>query len=101
MDVSTAASASRTLTTVDAAIQTIDSQAAVFGALESRFNETISNLGTSVDNLTQARSLIADTNFAAETANMARSQILQQAGTAMVAQANQLPQQVLQLLKSG
>jgi len=101
MDVSTTASATRTLTTVDAAIATISSQRAQFGALESRFNDSISNLQTSSDNLTQARSRIQDADFAAETANLSRTQILQQAGTAMVAQANQLPQQVLALLKGA
>ena len=99
MDVSTVASATRTLATVDASIAAVDAQRAQFGALESRFNSTISNLQTSADNLTSARSLIADTNYAAETANMSREQILQQAGTAMVAQANALPQGILALLK--
>ena len=101
IDVSTAASATRTLSTVDSCISVISAQRAKFGALESRFNDTISNLQTSSDNLSTARSRIQDTDFAAETANLSRTQILQQAGTAMVAQANQLPQQVLQLLKSG
>ena len=99
LDVSTAASATRTLATVDACIAVISSQRADFGALESRFNDAISNLQTSDDNLSQARSRIQDADFAVETANLSRTQILQQAGTAMVAQANQLPQQVLQLLK--
>jgi len=99
MDVSTVASANRTLATVDAAISAVDSQRAQFGALESRFSDAVSNMQTSSNNLSQARSRIQDTDFAAETANLSRAQILQQAGTAMVAQANALPQQVLQLLK--
>ena len=99
MDVSTVDSATRTLATVDAAISAVDSQRANFGALESRFNDTISNLQTSSDNLSTSRSRIQDTDFAAETANLSRAQILQQASTAMVAQANQLPQGVLALLK--
>ena len=99
LDVSTVASATRSLATVDAAISAVDAQRAKFGALESRFNNTISNLQTSSDNLSASRSRIQDTDFAAETANLSRAQILQQAGTAMVAQANQLPQGVLALLK--
>ena len=101
IDVSTVASATRSLSTVDSCISVIDGQRAKFGALESRFNDAISNLQTDSDNLSQARSRIQDTDFAQETANLSRTQILQQAGTAMVAQANQLPQQVLQLLKGG
>ncbi len=101
LDVSTVDSANRTLSTVDSAIAVISGQRAKFGALESRFNDAISSLQTSSDNLSQSRSRIQDTDFAAETANLSRTQILQQAGTAMVAQANQLPQQVLQLLKGG
>ena len=93
------ASATRTLAVVDAAISAVDSQRAKFGALESRFNDTISNLQTSGNNLSASRSRIQDTDFAVETANLSRAQILQQAGTAMVAQANQQPQGVLALLK--
>jgi len=99
VDVSTVDAANRTLATVDAAINAVDTQRAAFGALQSRFNNTISNLQTSSDNLSASRSRIQDTDFASETANLSRSQILQQAGTAMVAQANQLPQGVLALLK--
>ena len=99
LDVSTADAATRTLSTVDSAIAVISGQRAKFGALESRFNDAISNLQTGSDNLSQSRSRIQDADFAVETANLSRTQILQQAGTAMVAQANQLPQQVLQLLK--
>ena len=99
LDVSTVDSATRTLTTVDSALSAVNSQRASFGALQSRFDTTISNLQTSSDNLSASRSRIQDADFAAETANLSRSQILQQAGTAMVAQANQLPQGVLALLK--
>ena len=99
VDVSSVASATRTLAVVDAAISAVDSQRAKFGALESRFNDTISNLQTSGNNLSASRSRIQDTDFAVETANLSRAQILQQAGTAMVAQANQQPQGVLALLK--
>ena len=98
---STAATA--TLNTVvndiDAALDDINSQRAVFGATQNRFSAVITNLQSSVENQSAARSRIMDADFASETANMSRAQILQQAGTAMVAQANQLPQQVLKLLQ--
>jgi flagellin len=67
--------------------------------VQSRFESSIANIQVMAENLTAARGRIMDADFAAETANMSRANILQQAGTAMVAQANQLPQQVLQLLK--
>ena len=84
---------------IDTAINTISSQRAVMGASQSRFDSTIANLQISVENQTAAKSRIMDTDFAAETANLSRANILQQAGNAMVAQANQLPQQVLSLLR--
>ena len=99
MDVSTVEAANRTLAMVDSAISSIAGQRAKYGALQSRFETTISNLQTNSENLSASRSRIQDADFAAETANLSRSQILQQAGTAMVAQANQLPQGVLALLK--
>ena len=99
IDLSTAQGATSALAVIDGAINTVDSQRAQFGAIESQFNQIVSNLGTTSTNLQSARSQIQDTNFAAETANLSRTQILQQAGTAMVAQANQLPQEVLALLK--
>jgi flagellin len=99
LDVSTVDAATRTLSTVDAALSAVNSQRASFGALQSRFETTISNLAATSDNLSASRSRIQDADFAAETANLSRSQILQQAGTAMVAQANQLPQGVLALLR--
>lgn len=99
LDVSTVASATRTLSTVDAAIQVIAGQRAKFGALQSRFENTITSLQTMSENLSASRSRIQDADFALETANLSRTQILQQAGTAMVAQANQLPQGVLALLR--
>jgi flagellin len=99
MDVSTVDAATRTLSTVDSSLATISSQRAKFGALQSRFETTISSLQTTSENLSASRSRIQDADFAQETANLSRTQILQQAGTAMVAQANQLPQSVLQLLK--
>ena len=99
LDVSTVESATRTLSTADAAIQVIAGQRAKFGALQSRFENTINSLQSMSENLSASRSRIQDADFAQETANLSRTQILQQAGTAMVAQANQLPQGVLALLK--
>ncbi len=84
---------------IDTALDTINNQRATFGATQSRFDAIISNLQQGVENQAAARSRIMDADFAAETANLSRAQILQQAGTAMVAQANQLPQQVLRLLQ--
>jgi flagellin len=84
---------------IDTAIDTINDQRATFGATQSRFDAIIANLQQAVEAQSAARSRIMDTDFAAETANMSRAQILQQAGTAMVAQANQLPQGVLSLLR--
>ena len=84
---------------IDTALDTINTQRATLGASQSRFDSVISNLAMSIENQTAARSRIIDTDFAAETANLSRANILQQAGNAMVAQANQLPQQVLQLLR--
>jgi flagellin len=80
---------------IDAAINKINSERATLGASQSRFDSVISTLQISVENQSAARSRIMDADFAAETANLSRAQILQQAGNAMVAQANQLPQQVL------
>nr|WP_315849413.1 flagellin [uncultured Rhodoferax sp.] len=99
MDVSTVDSATRTLSTVDSAIAAVSSQRAKFGALQSRFETTIASLNTTSENLSASRSRVQDADFAIETANLSRAQILQQAGTAMVAQANQLPQGVLALLR--
>lgn len=99
LDVSTVDAATRTLSTVDSSIAVIASQRAKFGALQSRFETAITSLNTTSENLSASRSRIQDADFAMETANLSRTQILQQAGTAMVAQANQLPQAVLQLLQ--
>lgn len=99
LDVSSVDAAQRTLAMVDSALSAVNSQRAKYGALQSRFETTIANLQTSTENLSASRSRIRDTDFAAETANLTRAQILQQAGTAMLAQANSLPQSVLSLLK--
>jgi flagellin len=84
---------------IDLALDTVNNTRATFGATQSRFEAVISNLQQAVENQSAARSRIMDADFAVETANLSRAQILQQAGTAMVAQANQLPQQVLRLLQ--
>jgi flagellin len=84
---------------IDKAIDDVNDTRATFGASESRFDSIISNLQSGVENQSAAESRIMDADFAAETANMSRAQVLQQAGTAMIAQANQLPQQVLSLLR--
>ena len=84
---------------IDDAIDRVNTERAVFGATQNRFDSVISNLQVSVENQTAAKSRIMDADFASETANLSRAQILQQAGNAMIAQANQLPQQVLSLLR--
>jgi len=87
------------LTAIDAALATVNSTRATLGAVQSRFETTISFLKTAVENQASARGRIMDADFASETSNLSRAQILQQAGTAMIAQANQLPQNVLKLLQ--
>jgi flagellin len=85
---------------IDTAINTVNGERATYGAAQNRFDAVISNLQVSVENQSSARSRIMDADFAQETANLSRAQILQQAGNTMIAQANQLPQQVLALLRS-
>ena len=99
LDVSSVAGANLALATVDAALNTVNNQRAKFGAIQSRFGSTIANLATNSENLNAARSRIRDADFAKETAELTRNQILQQAGTAMLAQANVAPQNVLTLLQ--
>ena len=84
---------------LDSALDQVNNSRGTLGALQSRFENAVSNIQIQSENLSAARGRIMDADFAMETANLSRAQILQQAGTAMVAQANQLPQQVLQLLK--
>ena len=98
LDISTVDGATQALRTVDQALDSVATQRAKFGALQSRFEYTVANLSTTIENTTSARSRIQDTDFASETANMTKAQVLQQAGTAMLAQANSLPQSVLTLL---
>ena len=98
-DISTVAGANAALASVDAAMSVISNSRASLGAMQNRFSSAISNLQTTSENLTASRSRIQDADFAQETANLSRAQVLQQAGTAMIAQANQLPNQVLTLLR--
>jgi len=98
-DILTAATASTAMAAIDTALDAITTSRATYGAAMSRFQFAISNLQITGENQSAARGRIMDADFAAETANLSRAQILQQAGTAMGAQANQLPQQVLQLLQ--
>ena len=95
----TSAAASTAVAALDTALDTITSSRATYGAMINRFQFAITNLQVTGENQSAARGRIMDADFASETANLARSQILQQAGTAMVAQANQLPNQVLSLLR--
>jgi flagellin len=99
LDITTFSKATEALKTVDSALAFINGERAKLGAMQSRFETSISNLQVTSENLSASRSRILDADFASETANLSRAQILQQAGTAMVAQANQLPQGVLALLR--
>jgi flagellin len=94
-----ATGATTAIDAIDLAIDEVTTSRALYGAAQNRFETVVMNLQVSAENLTAARSRIMDADFAVETANLSRAQILQQAGNAMVAQANQLPQQVLQLLQ--
>ena len=99
VDISTVAGANAAILAADAALTSVNANRAKLGAVQSRFDSTISNLQTTAENLSGARSRIKDADFAAETALLTRGQILQQAGTAMLAQANSLPNNVLSLLR--
>jgi flagellin len=98
LDLSNVAGANVAIGTMDAALTAVNTTRATLGALQSRFESVVANLSINSENLNAARSRIRDADFAAETANLTRSQILQQAGTAMLAQANSAPQNVLSLL---
>ncbi|HLD68028.1 MAG TPA: flagellin [Pseudomonas sp.] len=100
VDVSTSIGAQNALGIISSAIANIDGQRAQLGAVQNRFENTISNLQNIGENASAARSRIRDTDYAAETSELTKNQILQQAGTAILAQANQLPQAVLSLLQS-
>jgi len=98
IDVGTAGSSQTALTDIDDAIDKISQKRATFGAVQNRFEAVISNLSVFSENLSASRSRIQDADFAAETAKLTRAQILQQAGTSILAQANQVPQAALSLL---
>ena len=87
------------LAVIDAALAQVDALRSDLGAVQNRFDSTITNLGNTVNNLTSARSRIEDADYATEVSNMSKAQILQQAGTSVLAQANQVPQNVLSLLR--
>jgi flagellin len=99
LDISSVAGADTAMTQMDAALTAVNTARANLGAVQNRFSSTVSNLAVAAENQSAARGRILDADFAAETANLTRAQILQQAGTAMVAQANTLPNTVLSLLK--
>lgn len=99
IDVSTAAGAQNALATIDSALAQVNSSRADLGALQNRFSSVVANLATTSENVTAARSRIQDADFAEETAALSKAQILQQAGVAMLSQANALPQNVLSLLR--
>jgi flagellin len=99
LSIDTQANAWIALKKIDSALDQVNNARADLGALQSRFENSVGSIEIQVENLSASRGRIVDADFAKETANLSRTQILQQAGTAMVAQANQLPQQVLQLLQ--
>ena len=98
-NVLTVAGSNNVIQRVDSALTSVSGLRSTFGAIQNRFESVIANLTTTSENLSASRSRIQDADFAQETANLSRAQILQQAGTAMVAQANQLPHGVLALLR--
>ena len=99
LDVTSVVGANAALVSIDAALEAINSTRATLGAVQNRFESAVNSLQERSENLSAARSRIQDADFAMETANLTRGQILQQAGVAMLAQANSLPQNVLTLLR--
>jgi flagellin len=99
LDISTAIGAQKALKILDDATSFVDSSRAALGAVQNRLQSTINNLNSSIENLSASRSRVRDTDFAAETANLTKNQVLQQAGLAILAQANAAPQSVLSLLQ--
>ena len=99
IDISTAAGAQKAISTIDTALEQINTTRGDLGAVSNRLDFTVNNLSNVSENVSAARSRIEDADFAAESANLSRAQVLQQAGTAMLAQANAAPQQVLSLLQ--
>ena len=99
VSVSTAGKASDALGVIDGALSTVNTIRADLGAVQNRFESTISNLQTNIENQSASQSRILDADFAAETAKMAKANVLQQAGISVLAQANARPNQVLSLLQ--
>jgi flagellin len=99
LNIATASSATAALETIDKAMGTVSDMRSKLGAMQNRLNSTVDNLSNVVTNTEAARSRIQDTDYATETTALAKSQIIQQAATAMLAQANQQPQSVLSLLQ--
>ncbi|HWR75897.1 MAG TPA: flagellin [Thiobacillus sp.] len=99
LDISSTGGADTAITAMDAALTAVNTARSTLGAYQNRFSSVVANLQTTSENVSAARSRILDADFAAETANLTRGQILQQAGTAMLAQANSLPNNVLSLLR--
>ena len=97
--ITSAAGATAAMSAIDTALNVVNDARSGLGALQSRFDGVVSQLGAQIENTEAARSRIMDTDYAAETPNLSRAQILQQAGTAMLAQANTIPQNVLSLLQ--
>ncbi|CFO79646.1 flagellin [Bordetella pertussis] len=87
------------LSKLDDAMKAVDEQRSSLGAIQNRFESTVANLNNTITNLSAARSRIEDSDYATEVSNMTKNQILQQAGTSVLAQANQVPQNVLSLLR--
>ena len=99
LKIDTVEGAQKALSIIDEALTKVNSSRADMGAIQNRFTSTIANLNTTSENLSASRSRIRDTDYAKETAELTRTQILQQAGTAMLAQANSIPNNVLSLLQ--
>ena len=99
LDISTTAGATASITSIDIAIAAVGAERATLGAFQNRLEHTVSNLSSMIENTSAARSRIQDADFAVESANLAKNQVMQQAGTAMLAQANASSQGVLSLLK--
>ena len=99
LNISSANSATKAISVIDQAIETVSSYRSKLGAMENRLNNTVNNLSNIVTNTQASRSRIQDTDYASETTQLAKAQIISQAATAMLAQANQQPQSVLSLLK--
>jgi flagellin len=99
LDITNVAGADSAIQQMDAALEAVNTARASLGAVQNRFSSVIASLQTTSENLSASRGRIQDADFAKETANLTRAQILQQAGTAMLAQANSAPQNVLSLLR--